>query len=406
MSGTVSPVVERPVVATDVVGFPGGPPVVLETSPDRPVRRSEAFTRLAANIFLGARLEDAGLRRLGIDRSSALAAGLAAAAGVGLRFFIPVAITAAAGQWAGAPWWSWALIAVVLGASDALGMHRHRAPDASAETMPSGPRRLLADFTALVETIERDDDVRQLAMFVRRWYRLPVSVAIAAAVALTILLTCLLVSPDGVRALPVGSLAVLALLLYDFGELAFQNLFAVPFMARMADFDHRLFWASPVDSAAVRSAMRVWATMQFMVGIGVTLSLVLAIVVVGLDSALVLPLAASFVMWGYLTTFASMLGVRASVRRIVERIRDRNLAALQRRIDAYGSHFAELPRGDAEDVARLIALHATIRDAPTAPATSRTLVHAVVALVIPTVMFIVTVFGEVLAERLLESALP
>jgi hypothetical protein len=272
--------------------------------------------------------------------------------------------------------------------------------------MPPGPRRLLADFTALVGTIEREHDVRQLAAFVRRWYRLPVSAVVSAGVALTILLTCILAVPDGVRALPVGSVAVLALLLYDFGELAFQNLFAVPFMARVADFDHRLFWASPVDSVEVRGAMRVWATMQFMVGIGVTLSLMLAIVVVGLDSALLLPLAASFVLWGYLTTFASMLGVRSSVRRIVERIRDRNLAEVQRRIDALGPRFADLPHEDAQRLEHLITLHNAIRVAPTSPGTSQTLVHAAVALIIPTTMFVVTVFGEVLAERLLEGVLP
>jgi hypothetical protein len=248
-----------------------------------------------------------------------------------------------------------------------------------------------ADFTALVGTIEREHDIRQLAGSVRRWYRLPVSALVSAGVALTILLTCVLAAPDGVRALPVGSVAVLAILLYDFGELAFQNLFAVPFMARVADFDHRLFWASPVDSVEVRGAMRVWATMQFMVGIGVTLSLVLAIVLVGLDSALVPPLAASVVVWGYVTTLASMVGVRSSVRRIVERIRDRNLAEVQGRIDALGTRFAD-PHAQLDTSSRYWR-----HDPGRAwPRTSRTLVHAAVALIIPTAMFVVTVFGEVL----------
>jgi hypothetical protein len=146
--------------------------------------------------------------------------------------------------------------------------------------------------------------------------------------------------------------------------------------------------------------------MQFMVGIGVTLSLVLAIIVVGLDSAIVLPLAASFVVWGYVTTLASMVGVRSSVRRIVERIRDRNLAELQRRIEAHGTRFLDLPPDEAREVEHLVTLHAALRDAPTSPGTSQTLLHAVVALIIPTAMFVVTVFGEVLAERFLDAFLP
>ena len=264
----------------------------------------------------------------------------------------------------------------------------------------------MRDFTALVPTIVHESGVRQLALFTRRWYRLRVSAVVAATVALTILVACFLAAPTALTGLPIGSLALLALLLYDFGELTFQNLYAVRFMGREAQLDHRLFWPSPVDAVEVQDEMRVWGTMQFMVGIGVTVSLAFAVVLVSLDSALVPPLAAGFVVWGYVTTLASVVGVRSSVRTIVTRIRDRNLAVLQRRIDAYGPRFAALSPREADDVERLISLHASLRDAPSSPGTSQALVHAVVALVIPTAMFVVTVFGEVIAERFLDALLP
>lgn len=152
--------------------------------------------------------------------------------------------------------------------------------------------------------------------------------------------------------------------------------------------------------------MRGWATMQFLVGVGVTLSLVVAVLLVGLESPLVPPLAAGFVGWGYATTFASMVGVRASVRTIVAKARDRNLAALQRRIDAYGPPFAERTPTDASRVEHLVALHRAIREAPTSPSASRTLLHTMVALLIPTAMFVVSVFGEVMAERVLDALVP
>ena len=53
-----------------------------------------------------------------------------------------------------------------------------------------------------------------------------------------------------------------------------------------------------------------------------------------------------------------------------------------------------------------IDLHNMIRDAPTTPTTSRTLVRSAAGLIVPTIVFVITVFGEVTAERFLDAILP
>jgi hypothetical protein len=220
------------------------------------------------------------------------------------------------------------------------------------------------------------------------------------------LLACLLVAPEGLRELPAGSIALLVILLYDFGETTFWNLFSWPFIVREARYDHHLFWPSPVDAMPVQHEMRVWATTQYLLGIAVTLFLALSVLLVTWDSPLVLPLAVGFIVMGYLTTFGTMAAVRSSVHKIVLRIRDRNLAALQHRIDAYGAKVDDLSPEESEQVQAFIALHHTIRDSPTSPRTGRTVTQATAALIIPTVLFFLTVFSEVYAERILDTVLP
>ena len=70
------------------------------------------------------------------------------------------------------------------------------------------------------------------------------------------------------------------------------------------------------------------------------------------------------------------------------------------------------PRGlcsapeESQQLRDLLFLHDKIRDAATSPTTARTAVRTAAGLLIPTIAFIITVFGEVSAERLLDAILP
>jgi hypothetical protein len=191
----------------------------------------------------------------------------------------------------------------------------------------------------------------------------------------------------------------------DFGAVA-----AAPFewavMARESRYDHRLFWPSPADTPEVRSAMRMTAQFGIATASWATIWLLVAVFLVSWGSPLVTPVAVGFVALGYLFTLAQAAGVRSKIEKIVRRARDQRLAVLRSRIDAFAPRFADLSPEESERVRNLVDLHDTIRDAPTTPTTSRTLLRAAAPLILPTIMFVITVFGEVSAERFLDRILP
>ena len=61
---------------------------------------------------------------------------------------------------------------------------------------------------------------------------------------------------------------------------------------------------------------------------------------------------------------------------------------------------------ESEQLRELLFLHDRIRDAPSSPSATHTLLRAAAGLIVPTIVFIITVLGEVSAERLLDTILP
>lgn len=378
---------------------------------DEPRERTEALggyvdeirTRLGSDVaYPFPRLEDVIRRRLGISPLSAAAAALTAVISVGVRLSSALFATALAGQWAEVPWGRWVAILAFYGLMDAT--QPLRTPPLDVAPKP-WPRALVEEWTALLTTIVHESDLRDLADFTRRRDRLLVSTTVGVAVAATLLLACWLFAPNAFDELHAGSIVLLAFLLFDFGSYAVFDP-APAIMAREAGFDHHLFWPSPGDSPEVRSTMRMITFFALATGMWMTLYLLLAVVLVSWESGVVLPLAVGFIVIGYLTTIGAALRVRASVQKIVERFRDQRLHGLQSSIDAFGPRYTDLSPQESEHLLNLIELHKIIRDAPTTPTTSHTMRHAAVGLIMPTVMFVVTVFGEVYAERVLDTILP
>jgi hypothetical protein len=352
--------------------------------------------------FLFARLEDLIRRRLGLASRSAGSAVLAGLTGVGIRLGVVLAITALVGQWADIPWGRWTAIIVFYALFDATQPWRTQPIDE-----PPSPRirQILEDWTPLLSTMVSESDVRDLADFSRRWDRLPVAAAVGSAVATLMLGTGRLFTPDALSELPAGSLALLAFLLYDFGALmVFGGLFEWAFMTRQATYDHRLFWPSPADSPEVRKAMQMWNVRALTLWI--TIILVMTLVLVPWGSPLLIPLAAGFIVIGYLVTLGAAFGSRGAIRKIIETSRQQQLSVLRDRIDAFESRFADLSSEESERLRDLLSLHGMIRDAPSAPTHSRNLLRTAAALIPPTIMFAITVFGEVSAERFLDAILP
>jgi hypothetical protein len=327
--------------------------------------------------------------------------------GFGIRLLGALLATVLFGQWAGIPWGRWVVILALYGALEALVAwmppHLDRSP-------PQSPRfrRYLDDWTALLPTIVRESDLRALADFTRRRQRPLVVAAAGVAVAAIMLLVCGLFTPAALSELPAGSIVLLVWLLYDFGKTPiYWGVFINwSFIAREARYDHHLFWPSPADSPEVQRAMRKTTEQGYAAGLWITIFLVMAVVLVGWDSRLVLPLAVGFIVIGYFATIGAALGWRASVRKIIERSRQQRLALFRSRIDAFESRMVDLLPEESEQLRDLLFLHDRIRDAPTSPTDAHTVVRTAAGLLIPTIAFVITVFGEVSAERLLDAILP
>jgi hypothetical protein len=381
----------------------------FEAQWEEPRGRSEVFDALVKDIrsmygsdipSLFPRMAKLVERRIGVAPKSPLAPVLAGLLGVGIRLGFALLATALVGQWAGIPWGRWVAILVFFGLFDAWAL-------LMARPLP-WVWKVVEDWTALLPTIVRESDLQDLADYTRRSQRLSITAIVGVTVAAIMLSGSLLFAPTAMSELPIGSIVLLAFLLCDFGTYVVYggNLVNRALMAREAKYDHHLFWPSPADSPEVRKAMGRATGQGFGAGMWITVFLVLTVVLVSWDSPLVLPLAVGFLVIGYLTTIGSALSNRGSVRRIVERISDRRLAVLRDRIDAFGPRFADLSPEESERLRGLIDLHNMMRDAPTTPTGTRTAIHAAVGLLIPTIMFVVTVFGEVYAERVLDAILP
>lgn len=402
---------ESVVAKSDPASQPGTLRCSSEEASERQLGHAEAFDAGVEEIrrrygsdhtFAFARLEDLIRRRLGLAARSAASAAVGALTGVGLRLGLVLVVTALTGEWAGIPWSRWTVIIVFYAVFDATQPWRTQPLD-----VPPRPRvrQILEDWTPLVPTIARESDLTDLVEFTRRWDRLLAAASAGAAVVTLMLGAGWLFTPDAVSALPAGSLVLLAFLLYDFGALmVFGGLFEWAFMARLARYDHRLFWPSPADSPEIRKAMQMWNVRALTLWI--TIVLLLTLVLVPWGSPLLVPLAIGFIVIGYLVTLGAAFGSRGAIRKIVETSRRQRLAVLQNRIDTFESGFADLSPQESDRLQALLSLHNTIRDAPATFTATHTTARAVAGLIVPTIMFIITVFGEVSAERFLDAILP
>ena len=94
-----------------------------------------------------------------------------------------------------------------------------------------------------------------------------------------VLAACALLAPGELRAVHVGSLALLAVVLYDFGEAVVVTVLAIaPFALKEAHYPHRLSWLNPLDSPPVQKMVHAWGHAMVLLGWSTALYFVLAVV--------------------------------------------------------------------------------------------------------------------------------
>jgi hypothetical protein len=388
--------------------------IPLLASADGPITRSDSFDALVEDFrsryFSGLPATWRGgervRRRLGVAPATPTAALIGVVVGVGIRLGLVLAATALVGQWSGVPWGAWVVIFAFYGLAFSFSTFAFPPPD-----VPSAPRlkREVDEWTALIPLIERERDLRDLDQFMRRWERRTwLEVGVGLTVTTVMLSSAWLVAPTAMNELPAGSIVLLAILLFDFGAM---NIYGGTignwaFIARQSRYDYLLFWPSPADTPEVQTAIRKTNTQGFLTSAWFTTFLVLTIVLVSWDSPLVIPLGAGFIVIGYLVQFVAALRNRGNIQRIVQRARERSLAGLRSRIEEFRSRYTHLSPQETDQLRDLLFLHDKIRDAPTTPTKTRTVIQTAAGLIIPTILFLATVFGEVYTERFFDTILP
>jgi hypothetical protein len=382
--------------------------------PDEPISRSGSFDALledfrrrnASSLPVAFRQVDRVRRRLRVAPASAGAALLAVVLGVGVRLGLVLVATAVVGQWSDVPWAAWAVIFAFYGLILVFSTFTF-----TPSEVPAAPwlKREMEDWSAMLPLLEREEDLRDLDDFMRRWERRSwLEVGAGLLVVAAMLSAAWLVAPTAMNELPAGSIVLLAVLLFDFGSM---NIYGGTignwvFIGRQARYDYHLFWPSPADSPEVETALRKTNTQGFVTGTWITIFLVLTILLVSWNSPLVLPLGAGFIVIGYLVQFTAALRNRGNIQKIVQRARERSLLGLRSSIEEFRRRYTHPSHDEAEQLRDLLFLYDKIRDAPTTPTKTRTVMHTAVGLIIPTILFIATAFGEVYTERIFDAILP
>lgn len=314
-----------------------------------------------------------------------------------LRLLVPVVVTTVAGAWADAPLWSWAIVAVVFAGNDVYTL---------ASGFPHTSQ--FDDLFSLTGTLEREDDVRQLSRLPQRWLRVSVRVAVGVVLALPILAAAVVVSPQGLTSIHVGSAAMLVLVLYEFSEMVFFGFLVTILLLRSESrYPHRLWWLSPADTPAIPRMLHAWGNMAVGGGVSVLFYMLpVALLVAPGTAAFLVALVGAMTLSGYLVTIASYVSVRASVRTIVRHHQQRTLQRLQFRIDDFGPRLGDLTPAESGRLQGLMATYAAVRDAPLLPRSAEVGRHALTALVVPGIGFFLAVLAEVYAERLLTQLVP
>lgn len=380
-------------------------------SPAAPVERSARFDAGVDEIrrrygsdalFPFRRPENWVRRRLGLPYHSVGATVTMGTVGVVLRLGLALAATAVAADWAQVNWVGWAVVLGFYVVVDAGMRFATPPPDE-----PIRPRfeHMVEDAMALLPTLSHESDIDDLVAFARRWVRLRWGMLIGVVIAAVTFGAAWIFLPDELGGLAAGTIVLLVIVLIDFGSITVTPVEWM-LISREARYEHDLFWVSPADSPEVGRAMSTSTGFGVATGVWMTIYMVMTVVLVTWTSPLVLPLAGAFIVFGYLTVIVSTIGIRGSIRQIVRRARERRLAPLRERIAVFEPRSAELSPPESARLRDLLDLYSSIRDAPTSPAASHSLLNTAAALIVPAIVFVVSVSGEVYAERIFDTFLP
>jgi hypothetical protein len=338
------------------------------------------------NYVLSWKVTFAIIRRLGIDPRGPQGRLANLVLVAVLLFGVPVAVSAATGEWSAAPLRTWALVAALFGVLGAVIY----APLHSAIDDFLALHRLMADVAGL----------ERLVAWERRWFSVRVSAPAASGFAAA-MLALLLARVDQSRApLDTGTVVVAAMLIYEVGEVLF-TVIMLGIESRLLDrYDYDLYRLSPIDSVGLQRSIRGSNRLGLLVGLVATTIIVGFLLLLTDQAMLVGQIALALLALAYVATAFGVLLPRLAMKRIVLAEKERELGPLQERLDELASRLRGLTIDEEKELVRLRDTHDLIRRSGESVLPLSSVGQLMSSLIIPTITVALSQAGREFILRL------
>jgi len=255
---------------------------------------------------------------------------------------------------------------------------------------------------ALQRAMIDKEGVDRLIAFDRRWFRIGPAVLFGGAFA-TAMLAILIVSGGLARAaLPAGEVALASMLLYQVGEITYSVLVLGIESRILGEYDYELYRLSPLDSLPLRRALRGSSALGLLVCLVATAFIAGFAVLFRDHGRLAAHATFVLVVVAYVATGLGTLLPRLAMLRVVRAEKEREMAPIQARLDAFVARAFELDLTEQKEMERLQKMHDTIRDAPESVLPIASVGQVVSALFLPTITYVLSQAREHVAETLLQ----
>lgn len=258
------------------------------------------------------------------------------------------------------------------------------------------------NFLWLARSIADEPGIRRLMEWEKRWFRRAVSAPLSLLFGLAVLAYLNYIENQyGEPPVPRGTVLVGFSLLYGVGEIVYSVLLLACESHVLRDCDYEVYRLSPLDSVAMRRAMRGSTQIGLIVSLVATLFIVGFVVLLEDRPIMVSRVGLLLLGLAYLATLAGLLMPRLAIKSIVLKEKESELLPLQNHLDSLVKRARELNEDGYKELKRLKETHDAIRDANEEVLPLRAIGRLAGALILPTMTFLFTRFGESFLQGIL-----
>ena len=329
------------------------------------------------------------LRKLKLDPHSWQGKVLILAFCLIIYFGLPLISTSIMNQWSIAPVITWLAISILFG----ITFFSYDLYTAIGD-----------DVCSIGRTVRDVQGMQRQIAWDYQWFSLRISGSAGVLTALAVLLSFSYLRYQLVSiAVPVGTIIIFALLSYQIGEIACNNLLMCFEARNFSNMRHELFRFSPIDTFELQRAIRGYNRFGLMTSLVLTVYIASSALLLPNRAFLTNPIWLGLVLAVYLITILGVVVPRLYAQKIVRDFKKAQLIPIRNRIDYLFDRLDSLSEAEYAEMDRLISVQEKIQKAPDSCLQFSTIGRIFGTLLLPTFTFILAVAGEVYLSELLEG---